>query len=97
MCTITSSNVLSTKLWVIPSGSQFVQSQHLLHVLIEYDSKVASESDSKVAVNMIQCGYTNISYLYLVLADILRILETPNMHLELIMLTAMQINVQGRT
>ena len=41
------------------------------------------ESDSKVAVDMIQCGYTNISYLQPILADILYILQTPNLHLEL--------------
>ena len=38
--------------------------------------------DSKVVVDMIHCGHTNIPYLQLVLADIMYILQTPNMNLE---------------
>ena len=56
-------------------GLQLVQSQHLQHVLIDFDSKVA--------VDIIQCGYINISYLQLVLGDIIYILYTLNMNLEL--------------
>ena len=62
-------------MWGVLSSLQLIQSQHLQHMLIE--------SNSKVAVDMIQQGYINISYLQYVLAYIFHILPTPNMHLEL--------------
>jgi len=47
----------------------------LQHVLIDFDFKVV--------VDTIQCGYTNISYLQPVLANILCILQSPNINLQL--------------
>jgi len=72
---ITYLNTLATELRAILYGLQHVQSMYLQHVLIECDYKVAG--------GMIQCGYTDISYLQPISVDIVYTLQTLNMHLDL--------------
>jgi len=72
---ITFSNTLATERWPTLSDLQLVQSKHLQHVLIQFDFKIS--------MYIIQCGYTNISYMQHVLDDIPYILQTSDMHLKL--------------